>query len=694
MMIAMSVLAADYGAWKSTQIGGGGYLLNTVFGLSEPEVVYCNSDVGGIFKSRDGGKSWRMIHGNTVSPLYFVRSIDVDPRNSDVVLAAVGEQWGPRRGIYRTADGGDSWQMVCRSAHYGNSSYKQAGGVFARDPVNPDLVYMASSDGFFVSEDNGISWKNRGHSGHGISALVGDRKRSGRLWLCAQPLTVHDRDTGKKRQLAGGFFLTEDGGKSWARLADTAPAEMIQAPWDSNLLCGLFRNSYPAFSRDGGRSWTKLTDGIESLSMEKKASSSDASYAALGVGPDFWLLVSGKGSFYRLDRDSPRWRKIPCRWEQGNWFLADGPGKWQHFGRAASSITVDPANPDRWLFTDWYAVYRTEDAGKNWTLSIDGIEMTVIHHLVTDPAVSERVYLGMADNTILISKDSGATFVVSKNGKGNTKCIAPARNRPGRIYSVGPRNWEWKANALYVSEDSGQSWKLLPCKGLNGLDQNQICSLAVSPVDADELYVGRGGKIAEEEGGVWRSTDGGRNFTWFGQGMEQGKNFFRNTIWHSGVELAISGDGKSLVAVSQSDPVVYYREPSDDVWRKSSPVPGSHYEVVGDPLTERRFYLASKGSGLYRSNDGGRNWRRICRGDANAVACDPVRPDRIATALLKEGKVLLSNDAGDSWIELDASLPNRKGLKLCFSGERLVVGTDGNGVFFIDLSAKSRTGEQ
>lgn len=680
------VSAAQYGHWSSSRIGGGGYLLNTVFCPSAPGTVYCNSDVGGLFKSTDNGRSWDMLHGNVSMPLYFVRGIDVDPRNSNIVLAAVGEQWGARRGVFRTIDGGKSWKAVCPSAHYGNTVYKQAGNVFARDFSSPDTVYMASSDGIFVSTDNGVKWKNLGHAEHGISALLIDRSNSQRLWLCAQPLRVRNNEKKEERQLKGGFFVTETGGKSWTMLAEEAPTEILQAPWDSSLLYGIFRNSYPAVSKDGGRSWTKLTEGLEALSLKKKASSSsDAYYAALGAGPDFLLLVSGKGSFYRLERSCHVWEKIPCKYDQGDWFLADGPGKWQHFGRASSSITVDPANPAHWLFTDWYAVYRTEDAGRNWKLSIDGIEMTVIHHLVADPAVSGRVYLGMADNTILISENGGKTFSVSQNGKGNTKCIAAARNKPGRFYAVGPRGWDWKSNALYISNDSAVNWKLLPAKGLEGLDDNQICSITVSPVNSDEVYVGRGGTVQPNQGGVWRSMDGGRNFSWFGQGMETGRNFFRNTIWHSGVELAVSGDGGSLVAISQATPVIYYRNREDENWRKNVSVPGIHYEIVADPLVPRRFYLASKGAGLYRSDDGGQNWTRIIKGDAYAVACDSMTPERVALALHREGKILLSNDAGENWQELDSSLPNRKGLKLCFSGNRLLAGSDGNGVFYIDL---------
>lgn len=684
--------AAQYGNWTSTRIGGGGYLLNTVFCASNPEVVYCNSDVGGLFKSEDGGKTWRMIHGNAPSPLYFVRGIDVDPRNADIVLAAVGEQWGPRLGVYRTADGGKSWNLVCPSAHYGNSAYRQSGNVLARNPSAPDTVYMASSDGVFVSRDNGVSWKKLGLAGYGISALVIDRANPARLWLCAQTLKVRDHATKEDRQLKSGLFVTENGGADWTCLADEAPIEMVQAPWNPALLYGIFQNSRPAVSADGGKSWTTLTDGLESLSPDKKpSSSSDSYYSALGTGPDFLVLGSGCGSFYRLDRDSRKWRKLATKWDQEDWFLADHPGGWQHFGRATSSVTVDPVNPNRWLFTDWYAVYSTNDGGKNWKLSFDGIEMTVIHHLVADPAVPGRVYLGMADNTILISEDGGKTFHSSKNGKGNTKCIAAAANRPGMLYAVGPREWDWKANALFVSSDSGENWKHLPAKGLAGLDKNEICSVVVSPVQSDEVSVARGGAVSPGEGGVWRSTDGGKTFGWFSQGMEGEKNFFRNSIWHSGVELAVSGDGKHLAAISQSSRNLYYREEGDSAWRKSAAVPGTHYEIVGDPRSKKRFYLASKGAGLFRSDDGGKTWKQVFQGDASAVACDPKRDGRLAIALLKEGKVLVSEDAGNSWKELDASLPNRKGLKLCFSGDRLIAGTDGNGVFYLDLKPQSGT---
>ncbi len=674
-----------YGAWTSSRIGGGGYLLNTVFSPSAPNVIYCNSDVGGIFKSTDGGKSWKMIHGTVHPAFYFVRGIDVDPRDSDIVLAATGEKWGGAQGIYRTVDGGKSWKFVCRSKHYGNSDLRNAGSVFARDPQQPDTVYAAAGDGIFLSRDNGATWRNLGMGGYGPCDLKMDRSDSSRLWFCAQPL----RMTGGEPDLDGGFFVTEDGGENWTGLADSGPLELLQAPWDPSLLYAIFDYRYPAVSEDGGKSWRKWTDGLEPpVARKRPRAQDDDFYAAMGAGPDFILLGSGEGTVYRLNRDETAWKKVTGNIHLGNWFLSPGyTGGYRHFGRAMSSISIDPGNPEHWLITDWFAIHQTGDAGKNWFPAVNGVEMTVIHCVVPNPAVSGRIYVGMADNRLLMSADNGRTFFSTRNSKGNIKSIAVSRQKPACIYAVGPRNWEWQANTLYMSTRPETDWTMLPAAGIPGLDENCIASLAVSPVDADELYAGRSGEIAPGRGGVYKSTDGGRNFIWFGEGMERRERFFHHSIWNSGPELAISGDGRHLVAVSQRYPDIYIRETGENQWSKTVlPAAGSHYAVTADPLAGKRFYLASRDSGACRSDDGGRSWTHIYSGDVCDIACDPRTKDRIAIALNREEKILVSDDAGESWRELDNAIPNRKGLKLCFSGDILLAGTDGNGVFYTDLS--------
>ena len=84
----------QYGEWTASRIGGGGYLTNLTFAPSDSNIIYCVGDVGGLFKSTDGGKKWHMIHGTTYPAFYFVRGVDVDPRDSDTLLV-MAKAMGP-----------------------------------------------------------------------------------------------------------------------------------------------------------------------------------------------------------------------------------------------------------------------------------------------------------------------------------------------------------------------------------------------------------------------------------------------------------------------------------------------------------------------------------------------------------------------------------------------------------------------
>lgn len=102
---------ARYGPWRSSRIGGGGYLQQFWF-TSDPSILYLSVDVAGVYRSDDGGGTWRAIHGSAERPPYFVRSMLTDPRDPDWLLIAVGAPWEPRDGLRLTTDGGRTWTRV------------------------------------------------------------------------------------------------------------------------------------------------------------------------------------------------------------------------------------------------------------------------------------------------------------------------------------------------------------------------------------------------------------------------------------------------------------------------------------------------------------------------------------------------------------------------------------------------------
>jgi photosystem II stability/assembly factor-like uncharacterized protein len=373
-----------YGEWRSCKMGGGGYLQAIVACPSDPQRYYAYVDVGGIYRSDDRGRRWRMLHGNwrTFSGGYAVRGVVVDPRNADRIIAAIGDAWGDSPGIMTSVDGGQTWQRRLEVQFLGNSDWRWAGDVLVRHPQSPDTVFAAPIDrGLWRSDDNGVTWQQvgRGAIEHLFPAdLRIDSRDPNRMWLCAKEATTSYG--GKQAKFAEGLFQSDDGGTTWKKLAASAPSEVLQDLADPGRLYGLFGDEQIKMSIDGGASWTPFSQGLPPPTPGDKGYTSDSRFDAIAAGPGFVITASTKGTFYRRDAGAAQWTKLePTKVEEifegEPWYHVNGRG-W-----ALAHITIDPRDPKHWFFTDWFAIYQTTDAGQTWQLSMDGVEVTVLHTL-------------------------------------------------------------------------------------------------------------------------------------------------------------------------------------------------------------------------------------------------------------------------------------------------------------------------
>jgi photosystem II stability/assembly factor-like uncharacterized protein len=314
----------------------------------------------------------------------------------------------------------------------------------------------------------------------------------------------------------------------------------------------------PRLSLDAGQTWQDLEDGLQPRS-DDAGYTSDARFQALAAGPDFILAASTRGTFYRLQSGETTWRKIERQglqeiYEGEEWFRHESGG----YGWALGSITVDPRDPNHWFFTDWFAIYQTFDAGKNWKLTIDGIEVTVLHALTQDPSDPAVVHLGMADNGYFWSENGGERFYLGEGISNNVKSISLSPKLPNRLYAVGPRTHEWEANQAFVSIDRGRTWTRSPMEGLPDLaKEGRKCNTIEADVQNPYVvYLAVSGNVAPGAGGVYRSTDGGKKWNWFGDGLPTVDQFFRESIWDQGREIASSPEG-SLVCISREQSAAY-----------------------------------------------------------------------------------------------------------------------------------------
>jgi photosystem II stability/assembly factor-like uncharacterized protein len=679
--------ANAYGSWHATELGGGGYILNIYQAPSAPEVFYTHVDVGGIYRSDDGAKTWRMLHGG-LPPLPGITDtagLNVDPRHADTVLAAVGSEWFPPHGLFRTTDGGRSWEKVLSARFYGNHPFRADGQVLARSPANPDLLLAASVGGVFRSTDAGRTWTPAGLPDVNPVHIQFSPHDPNIVWLCAQPWKPHQLD----RRFSGGFYRSTDAGLTWQKLSDDSPTELA-ARADSPELIGLFNANDVRLSRDAGATWQPFNDGLGYGPPKVPGwHDTDDRTNVVAAGPGFWLTASRIGTFYRRAFDAPAWEKIT---RTGLVETAFGRPWWgrstvkqrRHFGAALGSVWLDPRDPARWLFSDWYGLWRTADAGATWTFSADGIESTCVHHIEPDPATPGRVHLGYWDLGYVSSDDAGATAHRERAGMvtANFKAIAVSPSDPALILATGDgRNNGWAATTVWRSRDAGATWTKLGSPGEP--KTARVNTVVAHPRESATFYLAVSGTSAAG-GGLYVTRDGGDTWSRVGSGLAApDAPFFRAEIAHHGPEIAVQRDG-ALLAISVDHGRAARLPVGADAWIDVPlPAAGQPRSVVADLHAPGRFFLSLADAGLWRSDDSGATWQRLLAEPTGRVAVDPHVAGRVAVGTL--ASVWVSRDGGDTWRDYGEGLPHRWYPVPAFSRDRLLVGTIGSGVFWREL---------
>ncbi len=119
-----------------------------------------------MFRSDDGGRRWRIIHGSLPSSfgIYDVRGLAVDPRDANRIVAAIGGQWDRPWGLFVSGDGGTTWKQTLVAQFFGSDEYREAGFILDRHPRRPDeLTASSGGTGVFRSSDNGQTWRKLAH---------------------------------------------------------------------------------------------------------------------------------------------------------------------------------------------------------------------------------------------------------------------------------------------------------------------------------------------------------------------------------------------------------------------------------------------------------------------------------------------------------------------------------------------------
>lgn len=618
-----------------------------VFSLSidpnDPDTLWVGTQsTRGIFRSSDGGRTWVEKDAGVVETEGItIRGFGVEPGNSQTVYAA-GEisSWAltgePTFGIefdltggviYKTTDGGETWNAVWRGDNLARYVWI--------DPSDTDTVY--ASTGIFDREAANSEPAARTPGGVGV------------LKSTDAGVTWDEANVGLENLYVDSLFL------------HPVNAEILLAGTGNNTYgddAGVF------LSVDGGANWSR-TDSDGATAVEFATSNPDVAYAA-NVG------------FVRRSQDAGR-----------TWEIVAGPG-WGPSGVLAGfpiDIQVDPRDANR-LFANNYGGgnFVSSDGGRTWQMASTGYTGAQVRDVVVGSAEAGRVYAA-ARSGLFTSADGGSEWV----GMGNDQAArlewtAIAVDPTDGNHLLVGTNWD---GVLLESHDAGTSWSVvLPFLG----ERRGWRCLAYAPSDPAIVYGGTGafysaGTFAGEllAAGIWVSTDGG-------------------TTWEP-ANNAVSKDAQVVaIAVDQIDPrVVYAASTTHGILRSSDG--GGQWAAV-DGLPERRAALsvaldpADSGNvlvgfqegGVYRSTDGGNTWVSASPGLApeamiTDIVFDPSDSSTVYAADLLSG-VYQSTDGGQTWSIVSEGLRTRavNALAITADGEHLYAGTEGEGVFRLDIS--------
>ncbi len=634
----------------------------------------------GVYKSTDGGRSWRNMG---LKESAHIGRILLHPTNPDqLFVAAMGELWGSneQRGLYRTNDGGNSWQRVLYVDE--NTGVSDV----AMHPSNPQILYAASyqrrrtSFGFdgggpgsalWKSTDGGDTWSKlsnglpAGDYGRiGIAIYAGDANI---VYASVEQGLRYTASTSYEEPL-GGLYRSQDAGATWEQMSTWNPRPMYasQVIVDPNDPCRIYMMNFFSTSSDCGRTSQSLRQslhGDDRFMWVNPANSNHlikADDGGIGISYDrarTWLYVSNLpvSQWYRVSFDM----QTPYRVYGG---LQDN-GSWA--GPSATYRSEGIVNADwvKWGGGDGF--FNLIDTTDNRTLYTNSQYLGLSR---VDLLTGQRTDIRPGDPQGAISDRRNWNTWGDVNAPEQTlgNAMAPANwDAPIHISHHDTRTIYAGTNILWKSTDRGDNWTALgdrttgvdrrtlpimsaaPRANTLSLDDGApywptISAIAESPRVRDVLWVGT------DDGNVQLSTNGGSTWTELSSRLP---GLPRNA-WINGIETSRFADGRAYVVVNN------YRN-------------GDFANYV------------------YRTDDSGASWQRLDSGlPANRVA-RTLREDLRNQDVLYLGTELglfWSNDRGSTWSELRGGMPTMAFNDLFIHPREhdLVVGTHSRGIWILD----------
>ncbi len=655
------IAAVNGGVWKTTDFGRTwnpifdgqptGSVGAVAIAPSDPNVIYVGSGEGlqrpdlstgdGMYKSVDGGKTWRHLGLRDGQQ---IPQIVIDPRDPNRLFVAVlGHPYGPNeeRGLYRSTDGGESFRKIL-------GKDENTGAIdIVMAPNDPSTLYAA------LWEARQGPWENAAWQGSGT-----------------------------------GLFKSTDGGDHWTKIMQGLPTpneglgrigiaiapsnpQRLFVTVDAGEKSGIYR------SDDAGASWKKT-------STDERVHNRGSDFAEVKVDPKNPDVVYSASIVVWKSTDAG------VNWEM----IRGAPG-----GDDYHRVWINPDNPKIILIGSDQGAIITVNGGDSWS-SWYNQPTAQFYHVSTDNSFPYRVCGGQQESGSACVQSRGndgqITFRewrpvgveeygyvapdpldpnIMYGGKvtrfdyrtGQTQNVAPrpfrdanyrtVRTAPVLFAPTNPRKLYFASNTLWSTIDGGNNWT----------------QLSPDLTRSDSALPRSVGKYATERGAA--SHHRGVIYTIAPSYIRE------NVIWVG------SDDGLIHVTMNGGKTWKNVTPPSLGPWAKVSIMDASHFDSLTAYAAVNTIRLDDLRPHIYRTHDGGKTWSEIVTGLDSGATINAVREDPKQKGLLYAGsetKVWVSFDDGNKWEPLQVNMPATSIRDLVVKDNDLVVGTHGRGFWILD----------
>ena len=730
---AQSVESTAFEALRYRYIGPEGNRTTSVTGVpGDPTTYYAGAASGGIFKTTDGGTYWEPIFDD--QRVMSIGWIELAPSDPNVVWVGTGEpnirsHISVGAGVFRSTDAGRSWDFLGLE-NTGRVSRIQV------DPGDPDVAYVAAlghgygpqqERGVYRTRDGGASWERVlfVNESTGASDLVMDPNNPRILFAGMWQFEVHTwgRTSGGP---GSGIYTSRDGGDTWTRLEGRGlPAgplgkiALAIAPTNSDRIYALIETG------DG----VPLPDGTPTESGELWRSDD---------GGDSWRLIThdrelaGRTHYYSRVEVSPGD-------DMEAYFLAapfthttnGGETIIDHQGRSSPwgdnhDIWIDPTNPDRMIVANDGGVDISVNRSRTWRQI--GLPIAQMYHVTVDNRVPYYVYGNRQDGQSVRGPSRtfyggflGSAGTIPRGdwhdvGGGESGFAMPDTANPDVIWSSASGSGSVGGIVTRMDLESRQvhDVQVWP-KSTIGWPAGELRyrfvwdpPLLISPHDNEKVYTGsQYVHVTTDRGNSWDviSPDLTRNDT-SRMGLSGGLTPDNIGVEYAGTVFAIeeSPITPGLIWAGTNDGLIQLTRDGGQTWTNLTPnVPGmpewgsirnieaSRYEPGTAYFAMDAHQANNRDPWLYRTRDYGQSWDLIVNGIpksplsyTHAILEDPVRPGLLYAGT--ENALYVSFNDGDRWQPIQSNLPHAPVYWMTIQEHfnDLVVGTYGRGFWILD----------